>query len=87
MKLHNKKKRERGVVKLINTRLLKAKMAYNNMNIGQLADAISINRETISNVIKNVDATPSYKVIKGIYFALDLEPEELVDIFFADKIT
>lgn len=69
----------------IDTRLLKAKMAYNDYTIGGLADEIGVSRDTISNLLKG-NNLPSYHVINGIYYTLDLTPEEGQAIFFNSNL-
>ena len=65
----------------INAKLLKSKMALKDHNIKTLSEEIGVNRYTLSNIIHG-RTKPSYPVINGIYFALDLTPQEGVDIFF-----
>lgn len=65
----------------IDTKLLKSKMALKGHNIKTLSEEIGVNRDTLSNMIHG-RTKPSYPVINGIYFALDLTPQEGRDIFF-----
>ena len=71
---------------VVNSNLLKAKMAENGYNIGTLAEAIGVDRDTISNVLTG-KTKPSYPVMNGIYFALKLNPIEATNIFFAKKLS
>lgn len=64
----------------INANLLKSKMALKEYNIKTLSEEIGVNRDTLSNMIHG-RTKPSYPVINGIYFALDLTPQEGRDIF------
>ncbi|AMG63432.1 MAG: helix-turn-helix transcriptional regulator [Staphylococcus lugdunensis] len=70
---------------LINTKLLKSKMALKDFNIKTLSAEIGVNRDTLSNVIHGKNR-PSYSVINGIYFALELTPQEGRDIFFSQDL-
>ncbi|MGX7105589.1 helix-turn-helix domain-containing protein [Globicatella sanguinis] len=66
---------------VINSDLLKAKIAEKGYNIGTLAEAIGVDRDTISNMI-NGNNKPSYPVMNGIYYTLKLNPYEATSIFF-----
>ena len=70
---------------LINTKLLKSKMALKDFNIKTLSAEIGVNRDTLSNVIHGKNR-PSYSVINGIYFTLELTPQEGRDIFFSQDL-
>ncbi|ENL70945.1 TPA: helix-turn-helix domain-containing protein [Staphylococcus aureus] len=64
----------------IDAKLLKSKMALKEHNIKTLSEEIGVNRDTLSNMIHG-RTKPSYPVINGIYFALELTPQEGRDIF------
>lgn len=71
---------------VVNKNLLKGKMAENGYNIGTLAEAIGVDRDTIGNVL-NGRSKPSYPVMNGIFFTLNLTPEEATSIFFSQELT
>nr|WP_242255027.1 helix-turn-helix transcriptional regulator [Staphylococcus lugdunensis] len=60
-------------------------MALKDFNIKTLSAEIGVNRDTLSNVIHGKNR-PSYSVINGIYFALELTPQEGRDIFFSQDL-
>ena len=65
--------------------LLLSKMSLRGFNISSLAEAIGVNRDTISNVL-NGKTAPSYPVINAVFFELELTPQEAVDIFFSNNL-
>ncbi|WPC08785.1 helix-turn-helix transcriptional regulator [Globicatella sp. PHS-GS-PNBC-21-1553] len=67
---------------VVNSKLLKAKIAENGYNIGTLAHEIGVDRDTISNIL-NGKTKPSYPVMNGIFFTLKLTSDEATNIFFA----
>ena len=71
--------------KVIDSKLLRSKMALNGYNIASLADEMGVNRDTISNVLSG-NNLPSYPVINGFYYTLKLTPEEGVAIFFKSDL-
>lgn len=70
---------------VVNSNLLKSKMAERGFNIGTLAEAINVDRDTISNVL-NGKTKPSYPVMNAIYFELQLTAKEATDIFFGKNL-
>lgn len=70
----------------INVLKLKGKIAEKGYNIGTIANEIGVDRDTISNIL-NGKTKPSYPVINGLYYTLQLKPEEATEIFFAKKLS
>ena len=68
-------------MEIINKNLLKAKIAECGLNNGVLAQLIGVNRGTISNIL-NGKTKPSYDVINGMIFTLNLTSEDCFKIFF-----
>ncbi|WP_273478514.1 helix-turn-helix transcriptional regulator [Ignavigranum ruoffiae] len=71
---------------VVDSNLLKSKMVARGYNIGTLASAIGVDRDTISNIL-NGKSKPSYPVMNGIFFTLKLDPEEATNIFFAKELS
>lgn len=71
--------------KIIDSNLLKSKMALRGYNIQSLADEMGVSRDTISNVLLG-NNLPSYPIINGIFYTLSLTPEEGVAIFFNSNL-
>ena len=71
---------------VVNGNLLKAKIVENGFNIGTVAEAIGVDRDTISNVL-NGKSKPSYPVMNGLFYTLRLTPKEATEIFFSQKLT
>ncbi|SDK81267.1 helix-turn-helix domain-containing protein [Lacicoccus qingdaonensis] len=69
----------------IDSKLLKSKMALKGYGIKELSEASGLHRDTISNVL-NGKTSPSFKVMNSIYFALELTPDEGVDIFLSTDL-
>lgn len=69
-------------MEVVNRNLLKARIAECGLNNGLLAEIIGVNRGTISNII-NGKTRPSYDVINGIIFTLNLTSEDCFKIFFS----
>lgn len=68
-------------MEVINRNLLKARIAECGLNNGIVAQLIGVNRGTISNIL-NGKTKPSYDVINGLIFTLNLTSEDCYKIFF-----
>lgn len=71
---------------IVDGNLLKAKIVENGYNISTIAEAIGVDRNTISNII-NGNSKPSYSVMNSLYHELRLSSEEATRIFFEKKLT
>lgn len=71
---------------IVDGNLLKAKIVENGYNISTIAEAIGVDRNTISNII-NGNSKPSYSVMNSLYHELRLTSEEATRIFFEKKLT
>ena len=69
-------------MEVINRNLLKARIAECGLNNGIVAQLIGVNRGTISNIL-NGKTKPSYDVINGLIFTLNLTSEDCYKIFFS----
>lgn len=70
---------------VVNSNLLRGKIAEKGYNIGSLAEEIEVDRDTISNIL-NGKSKPSYAVMNALYFGLNLNPEEASEIFFSENL-
>lgn len=68
---------------MFNERLLRAKMAYNGKNLGELASDIGIDRTTLTRRLK--DGSFNRLEISKITEVLQLSDNDVIDIFFAEN--
>lgn len=71
---------------IIDRKKLKGILKARGWTLKQLAEAISVSQCTVSNVV-NGKTRPSYEVMNGMLYALDMTPKEFTDCFFKKNLT
>ena len=78
--------KRKGVVKLVNTIKLKAKMVENEINVEELAKRLNIDRSTLYRKINSEGDNISIKEAELIGRELSLTLDEVNDIFFSQYV-
>lgn len=71
---------------MINISKLKGKIVEKNLTQEGIADSIGINRTTFYRKMRNGAASFSVEEVVGIAKELQLEPAEVMDIFFPELV-
>ena len=69
----------------VDEKLLRSKIILKGFNRNELAEALGISPNSVTNIIKG-HHNPSYELINKIYHVLELTPEEGHEIFFANNL-
>lgn len=72
------------MLKIVNTQKLREKILEKGLTNQGLAEKIEVDRKTISNLMTGKN-NPSYTLIVCCCDALNLTPNEISEIFFADE--
>lgn len=69
----------------MNLNLLKSKIVLNGFNRNELADALGISPQSVTNLTSGRH-NPSYELMNKLCIVLNLTPEEAHEIFFSTNL-
>lgn len=70
----------------MNVNKLKGKIVERGLNITKLAEAIGMDRSTFYRKMQNDGETFTIREVNNIVKALNLTPNEAMDIFFTNRV-
>jgi len=69
----------------INKNVLNSKIALKGYNRNELADALGISPQSVTN-LRNGKHNPSYELMNKMFVVLDLDADDAYEIFFAPNL-